>query len=438
VRARGQCKSLSFAARACRTLSILLGLAVLLAPLEASADRTATAVVIERLIGELDAPDRETRLAAAWALIEIGSEAKVAVPALITLLDDRDGEIRVAAISAMERIASDANIAVPALIGALDDPDPNVRYAAAGALEQFSNRANVVVPALIDALYDPEEIVVYASANALTRMGVLAVPALVETLSSDQALPRTAAAGALGGIGLRAQSALGELVELVNDRDPRVRVAAVRAVGLVASETETGLRANWDEGVEEIPVFPRASDWAARRRLDMFRSNVKLARFAVPPLTDALRDPQEEVRFAAAKALKAIGAAAQDAAPELIYVLEDDAPKVRRAAAGAVGWLAPPDEGVPALVPLLADDDTTVRWTVARVLGEYGSHAVPDLVAALEHDNPVLRVGAAEVLGEIGPAASGAETALESARDDAEDTVRHAAATALDKINGDP
>jgi HEAT repeat protein len=166
----------------------------------------------------------------------------------------------------------------------------------------------------------------------------------------------------------------------------------------------------------------------------MHRSNVKLARFAVPPLADALRDPQEDVRFAAAKALKAIGAAARDAAPELIDVLDDDAPKVRRAAAGAVVWLVPPDEGVPVLVPILADEDTTVRWAAARALGNYGSHAVSDLIAVLGDDDPVLRAGAAEALGQIGPAASAARPSLETARADQDANVSRAATAALDKV----
>jgi HEAT repeat protein len=235
------------------------------------------------------------------------------------LVANDDDEVRMAAIGAMERIGSQANLAVPALIAALEDPNPELRFAAADALKRYSNRASWVVPILIEALRDPEPAVVFAAANALSRMGILAVVTLSAMLDDKNPYIRAVVVGALGGVGLLAQPALGDILPLVDDRNEMVRAAAVRAIGHIASEHETEIRVN--RGLE-FRLAPDVVKWMADREAQMRQTTKSVALAAMPQLTDALRDPYEDVRFAAATALRIIGAVAAESAPNLIDAIE--------------------------------------------------------------------------------------------------------------------
>jgi HEAT repeat protein len=90
--------------------------------------------------------------------------------------------------------------------------------------------------------------------------------------------------------------------------------------------------------------------------------------------------------------------------PDLIRLLSDDEPRVRRRAALAIGRVALA-EGVPPLVRLLTDTDPEVRQMAAFALGLIGDKAArAPLVAALADASPLVQGSAAEALGLIGDA----------------------------------
>src|SRR5262249_9229287 len=66
--------------------------------------------------------------------IEIGPEARAALPALLPLLKDKDKNLRVSAAVALGRLGEHARPAARDLRGALDDSDAAVGLAAARAL----------------------------------------------------------------------------------------------------------------------------------------------------------------------------------------------------------------------------------------------------------------------------------------------------------------
>lgn len=358
---------------------------------------------IGALIAQLESEDRQARLDAATKFITIGpigGYARAAVSHLVVLVEGDDDEMRMAAISAVERIGSQASVVVPALIAALGDANPDVRFAAADALKRYSNRASGAVPVLIKTLDDPEPAVVYAAANALSHMGIIAVVALTPKLDDARPDIRAVVVGALGAIGFAAQPALGDILPLVDDRNAKVRAAAVRAIGQIASEHETEIRVN--RGLE-FKFAAEVTEWMANRETQMRQTTSDIARTALPQLTIGLRDPDQEVRFAAATALKSIGVAAADSVPNLIDATEDDAPKVRRAVAGALGRIAPPEITVPVLATLLSDADLSVGFTAAREIRRYGDDAIPALMAVLEGDAPPeIRAAVTRILGENG------------------------------------
>jgi cyclophilin family peptidyl-prolyl cis-trans isomerase/HEAT repeat protein len=89
--------------------------------------------------------------------------------------------------------------------------------------------------------------------------------------------------------------------------------------------------------------------------------------------------------------------------PDLVKLLTDSDPRIRRRAALAIGRVGLP-EGVPPLRALLASDqDAEVRQMAAFALGLIGdASAAPQLTQALADPTPLVRGRAAEALGQIG------------------------------------
>ena len=125
-----------------------------------------------------------------------------------------------------------------------------------------------------------------------------------------------------------------------------------------------------------------------------------------------LRDPAPQVAPASpvpgadAKGRKTQVVALPPLPPDLVRLLADREPRIRRRAALAVGRVGLP-EGVAPLVVLLADADVEVRQMAAFGLGLIGDKQAHDpLVAALADPSPLVQGSAAEALGLIGDASA--------------------------------
>src|SRR5439155_1265084 len=110
-----------------------------------------------------------------------------------------------------------------------------------------------------------------------------------------------------------------------------------------------------------------------------------------------LTDRQPKVRRAAAFALGKIGPPAAGSIPDLVRALKDSEATVREAAASALGEIGPADnrKTLPALMDALHEDaDSAVRRSAAVALGSYGIRAVaatPQLLQALADREAVVR-----------------------------------------------
>jgi HEAT repeat protein/cyclophilin family peptidyl-prolyl cis-trans isomerase len=92
--------------------------------------------------------------------------------------------------------------------------------------------------------------------------------------------------------------------------------------------------------------------------------------------------------------------------PDLVLLLGDAQPRIRRRAALAIGRVGLP-EGVPPLTKLLADPDPEVRQMAAFALGLIGDASARDsLVTALRDPSALVKGSAAEALGLIGDRAA--------------------------------
>ncbi len=109
-----------------------------------------------------------------------------------------------------------------------------------------------------------------------------------------------------------------EWMSLAKDKDPKLRIGAIRALGMIGPEAKT----------------------------------------AVPALTELLKDKEARVRMASAEALVKIGPEAKAAIPVVTELLKDKDSDVRSWAAEVLGEMMSEAKGaIPALTELSRDED---------------------------------------------------------------------------------
>jgi peptidyl-prolyl cis-trans isomerase A (cyclophilin A) len=205
---------------------------------------------------------------------------------------------------------------------------------------------------------------------------------------------RFRAAQALRGQGAAAKAALPELVELLKDEQPYVRVEAGRALVAI--------------GITEKEVAPLVA------RL-------------------GLADP--EVGLLVAEALAGLG---EPAMPELVKALAGKDERARRGAITAVGLAGRhAAAAVPDLLDLLASEDPATRKLAGEALrrcAPWAAEYVPEILDRLRFGKDEVRWAAASVLARIGPAAKEAVQALREMRAEGNEQLSSAAAEALARI----
>jgi HEAT repeat protein len=393
------------------------------------------------------------------------SNVKPRLQQLIQGLFHPDWQRRVAAVEELSEI--DEVPVVPALLKAIKDEDHQVRWAAVRALE--GKPGDLVLKALLWALRDGAYLVSDAAAVALGRAGTSAIPGLLAALKDKNPDVRGRAVEALGKIG--DSSVVPALAALLSDeatpRRETKRLCDLAAAVLEAMATPDALEAlaQWrglpvdaapaaepeqepTQAVEPVTRWEALShllealhnpNWGVRERAaKTMREQAKALRGLDDPivvnlLAQALRDPDEFVRWAAVEALAWIKD--DTTVPLLLEALHDKHWTVRLAVIRALIEIG--DSNVtPALLETLNDQHTPLREAAAEALGRIGGPAaLPGLLRALGDSDGFVRRAAAEALGDIGHV--GAVPDLIRFLQDADAHVRWAAAEALGKI-GDP
>jgi hypothetical protein len=211
---------------------VLLAGPLLIAPLrfEVAADKAHEFEAMRHaptLLRGLGEADPKMRIAGARGLERLGRDAASASPALVRALEDPDRRVRLSAACALGRLDARAESAVPVLVRVLKEDQSRLddRSRATIALARLGPLARPALWILLDSLAGQEE-----SAEALAEIGVPSIPGLVELLTHPDPVVRRRAAGTLGRIGSAARSAVEVLTAALQDRDPQVRVEAVRAL----------------------------------------------------------------------------------------------------------------------------------------------------------------------------------------------------------------
>lgn len=310
-------------------------------------------------------------------------------------LQSDNEEIRAAAIAALRSIGEPA---VGFLIQALSDPHPGVRIAAAEGLGEIGGDSSV--DALLLILNDADRDVRIAAAGALGQAGdARTILPLIGLFHDGYPEVRSAAAAAVAAFG---HAALGPLDAALENPAPKVRVTAVKALGIVGDPRSIPLLVrHLEDPAHEVGVI-------AARTLAGFGQP------AVEPLSAILRTGEKEGRLAAIDALALIGTAEADEALE--YALRDRDRDVADKAAAALTrrrgtdvWRKTPDnevrQDVHTLIVALKDGSVEVQVSAATRLIEMGRPAVEGLIMALKDGDPEIQAAAAGVLGEMREAA---------------------------------
>jgi HEAT repeat protein len=333
---------------------------------------------------------------------QFGALGKPGVAALAKALNDKDPTVRVEAAMALGEIGPGAKAAIGALLDTLKPKEIN--FAEPFVLTALGKIGEPAVPALKSALTAPEYRLRRGAADALAMIGPAAadtIDPLGKMLAAPEADLRGLAVRALGKIGKDAKPLAAEVIKLLDDGNPQVRIQAAVALWEI------------DDNASGKPALVGALKNAnVRVREQACRACAEVAGSPVVPmttLTDRLKDEAASIRKLAAEALGAAGAKATDALPELKNVLKDQDGLVRVSAALAL-------------------------WRIDKKAKEPVTMLAGWLADAKENDRT--RKEAAAALGEIGPDARSAATLLFQAFRDSENSpqLRRAAAAALRKV----
>jgi HEAT repeat protein len=211
------------------------------------------------------------------------------------------------------------------------------------------------------------------------------LPDLVELMRDPVPEVRIRAAKALGAIG--GLEAVESLLGALKDTN---RWSALRIADILATLGEAAV----DPLLAEVPKLPVIARVPAIDILGRLRSPR-----AVRLLEDLLNDPHENARARAAHSLGVIGD--PRAAPKLVLALKDAEWPVRAMAAKALGML-PGTTGVRELKAALGDREWWVRSNAALALGTKGEKGYQALAALLDSPDTYAAQRAASMLQEAG------------------------------------
>jgi tetratricopeptide (TPR) repeat protein len=203
----------------------------------------------------------------------------------------------------------------------------------------------------------------------------------------------------------REPSMLPGLLPLLHDRSPLVRYLAAHVAGTLGEAPVAGAAGD-DRAARMLSKALGDPDWVVRREAGYSLGRVRGER-ACRSLVHALaRERDDLVRMGLVAALGGIGRAC--ALPALVSALLDPIDGVRRTARDQLlalpGWdtRALAKKQVPALLPLLEDEEPTLRARAADALGATRDRrATAPLIGALDDGDAAVRDAAAAALRRI-------------------------------------
>lgn len=337
---------------------------------------------------------------------------------LDVLHNDEDTDQRIAAAQALQQFPQ--GVTAAQLLPALDDESSTVRLTVAKLLRHMPEEP--VLDAFATHLDDSDPMVRQEVLEALVEHGadsVTAVNNLLHLLADINPAVRMSAAQALGRTSNSV--AVEPLISHLNDPDSRVSLAAATALGELDAQTATQ------------PLFDLVADEMTYYRLR--RTALQALAHINPPQLDTLlftllNEHDLELRRMVIETVQHIATAEQvhlllDAADWHRSLVRPVAEALMRCGGDAVQSV---------MIEALEHVRAWVRALAVEVLGELGSAAaINKIILLLADDTQQIRVLAANALGQIG--AERAVPTLKAALADSDWLVQAAASSALARID---
>jgi len=369
------------------------------------------------LLGGLSDANSAVREHTLVAIARLGSKAGSAAPKVWPLAEDPSAFVRDAAYNCLRELGVKSP---PQVVSLLSHTDAGVRLTAAEQLGAFKPLPADSVDPLRKALGDADKFIRTTAAECLLDFGAKAAPAapdLAEAIrkNAKDAPPNGAEAidftplNLLISIGASSVEPLGTLLA---EKDPLILYQAVYALGEIGSPAKSTA-----EAIEKI-MNRDGEDTSVR--LEACRAHAAVTgdtAKAAPLLKVALEHKQAEVRSLGLQAVARLGALGRGLAPQVLPLLEDAEPVIRKFAIATTATLDA--KGREAAVPLLAkrlkDDSASVRISAVNALADFGplaAGAAGDLAAASADEDSDVRQTAIAALAELGPAGIAAKATL--------------------------
>jgi hypothetical protein len=278
----------------------------------------------------------------------------VIVPALaVCLTEDQDPQVRTAASWALMEIGSASVRAIPSLRHALDDPLAMVRYYAALCLYKLGPRASETLPALLDVLDDADVEVRRWAAEAALQID----PRHLPTAETDHPGPPTVHSG------------FAELVKLAQCHDDAAFFDALRSPD-PASRRVAVVASRWCRLPDDFYAEAAANGDSLVKYLTVIVLRLGVGSMSL--LSSLLKDDSDDVRYEAARSFELITPPTAVAVADLIDMLRDEIPMVRRQAVMSLGRIGRTEpEARAACLPLahtLIEDIPEIAQRAAEVL----------------------------------------------------------------------
>ncbi len=288
--------------------------------------------------------------------------------------------------------------ALPALLALARDPNPYTRAFAVKGLGALKDRS--ALPVITPLVTSRDADVQIEAVRALGRIAdPSTAPALLALAQGrDVAQPlRLEAVTALGS--LKTQAVSDALIDLLGDRDPLIRAAALTAAASVQPE----------EFVTILSSLDPDPDWHVRASLASLLGTLP-RQSALPRLTGMLNDSDKRVIPSVLTSLVRLNA--PSAGDVLLDHLKSDDPVVRAAAARGIGELRLPAgaQALPAAYQFALQDTTYIaRAAALEGFSRYGINVAKSLLdVALADKDWAVRVRAAQLLAQADPASDAA------------------------------
>ncbi|MBM3992649.1 MAG: hypothetical protein FJ303_00605 [Planctomycetes bacterium] len=302
---------------------------------------------------------------------------------------------------------------VAELIAALKKTDAD-KLKAIEELEALGEQASSAAPALVALLPAKNEDVRLHVAMVMGKIGKAGVEPLTKAFNAKDPDVRFYAIWGLAFIGPDAKSATSTVVMGLGDISAAVRRKAAYALGKIDADADAVVG----------PLVKALGDKDNDVREAAAEALPRMAKAAVPVLTDALKGTNKELLGQAMKILGKIGADAAAAIPNLEALLLENK-GASDAAADALAGIGVPS--VKVLASAANNEDVRVRALAVRSLHRIGAPAVGSLVDLLGSIHVDVRRNVASLLGQMQLNDKSVVIALGYATKDKDSSVRSSA-----------